>query len=88
MPLVLQKIQQNKGQQSDGRLGWAFHVLCMEVIELFTVLEFDKAVITDISCRWRKQAHTHLRMERMSGGVYVHGYERQDLMPAFLFVLL
>lgn len=60
----------------------------MEVIELFTVLEFDKAVITDISCRWRKQAHTHLRMERMSGGVYVHGYERQDLMPAFLFVLL
>lgn len=70
--------------------GWDGHFTYsgMEVIELFTGLEFDKAVITDISCRWRKQAHTHLRMERMSGGVYVHDYERQDLMPAFLFVLL
>lgn len=58
--------------------GWDGHFTYsgMEVIELFTVLEFDKAVITDISCRWRKQAHTHLRMEMMSGGVYVHGYER------------
>lgn len=41
--------------------GWDGHFTYsgMEVIELFTVLEFDKAVITDISCRWRKQAHTH-----------------------------